>query len=120
MRRLARPSFLFGGLIAILLQVFAPGWAAVAMARQAVTVDGIAICSVDHAPRDDSAPAKTKHLVCPICHIAAVGQHALLPEQSIPIPSSLSVPLRHPHAEIAAPRGPPALTSRARGPPSLS
>jgi hypothetical protein len=124
MRRPSRTSFVFAGLVAVLLQVLAPGWAAVAMARQASALDDVAICTAHAADDGTSAPrhdsGKIQHLACPICQLAAAGHHVLPSRQDVMLPRPGSASLRHPLLQSAAPRGPPAVATRARGPPTLS
>jgi hypothetical protein len=121
MRRPRRLSFLSLGLIAVLLQVIAPGWAAIAMARQMDPLAQTIICSVEHVPADEPGKARhSQHAVCPICHIAAATHFVVLTASSVVVPPRTDDIVRHRHAEIAAPRGPPALRTRAREPPTFS
>jgi hypothetical protein len=124
MRRPMRLQFLSIGLLAVLLQVLAPGWAAMAMAMQFDPLAGVAICSVhtpDGGPADNgSGSGKHHHVVCPLCHMAASAQPAMLADiVELPLPG-LGLPVRHPHVDLAAPRGPPTLAANARAPPTLS
>ena len=109
------------GLLAILLQVFAPGWAAASLARQMDPLANSTICSTDNAPADGSDKSKAHHhRVCPMCKIAAATLQAVLVDVAeLPLPRPGYV-VRHPHVVIAAPRGPPAMRAKARAPPTLS
>lgn len=127
MRRPFRLRFFAIGLFAVLIQVLAPGLAAVAMASQFDPLAGVPICSVDHAQEEDAdRPANGHHVFCPLCIVCSLGhgrgalQPAVIAEApELPLPQ-IGLPVRHPHVDVAAPRGPPAPTAQARGPPSLS
>ncbi len=121
MRQPIRLRYFSIGLFAVLLQVLAPGWAAVSMAAQFDPLADAAICSVGHVPDDGSGGSrKHHHVVCPLCQVAAAAHYAL-PAATIDLPlPRIGLPVRHPHVDLAAPRGPPALPANARAPPTLS
>jgi hypothetical protein len=124
MRRPLPLRFLSIGLLAVLLQVLAPGWAAMAMAMQFDPLaEAVAFC---HSPIDGTGDNgsgrsdKHHHVVCPLCHMAASAQPAVLADAvELPLPK-IGLPVRHPHVDLAAPRGPPTLAANARAPPILS
>jgi hypothetical protein len=121
MVRRNRQKFVLTALIALALQIFAPGWAVMAMAARYFDPIANAIVCSEHPELDGkSVPRHGHEAVCPICQFAChhTGYAVFASSPGSAAPAQMGW-VSHHRYHIAAPRGPPGRFAQARAPPTL-
>jgi hypothetical protein len=121
MVRRNRQKFVLAALIALALQILAPGWAVMAMAAHYFdTIANAPVCSEHPELAGKSAPRHRHESLCPICQFAChhTGYSVVASSSGCPAPAQMGW-VSHNRYHIAAPRGPPGIFAQARAPPTV-
>jgi Protein of unknown function (DUF2946) len=117
--------------LAVLVQVFSPATAALAMARASSTADliitdasgaqiSLIICTHDEGTPNDAGQNQAHPDHCPFCHGAVHTDALPAPNFQIFAPNLASIKVLRSVAQDAPPRSYGGLAFHSRGPPTLS
>jgi len=122
MLALKRTLLLPLAVLALVLQVMAPGVASAAAARMADPFSNLPICSTDlGGERGPQAPGQAPAHDCQLCTVCSVATTGAPPTtEEPPAPAALHAAAPWPVLESAGPRGPPRPAAQARAPPAAS
>lgn len=108
-------------LLALLVQGFTPVAAAAMAARMADPFANLPVCSSVVNGQGDASGAPADHQqLCDACALCSAPVATLAPEVPLLARPLIVRLVERPPVEIVGPRGPPALTPKARGPPTYA